>query len=430
MHTSRQLFRLTTALAVLSIGSSASLRAQNAQAFVHGQWFDGSTFQAGDRYVVNGVFVTRKPAKIDKTTDLAGAFVVPPFGEAHTHNVESTRFDAVLKMHLSAGVFYVKNPNSLKRFSTPLVGRINIPTSIDVIFSNGGLTGSGGHPIAIAQRQISRGAWNAADGDGGFYWIIDSLADLKAKWPRILADQPDFIKTYLLYSEEYESRRADSSAHDWRGLNPALLPEIVKRAHAANKRVTTHVETAQDFRNAVAAGVDEINHLPGFRPDRVDPRAYENIARYQLTVADAERAARAHITVVTTVGGVVELMGKIPANSAEAPLVAKTMGMLRTNLQRLQKAGVRIAIGSDEYSRSADFEAAQLVALGAVDNRTLLKWWTENTAAAIFPNRKIGKLATGYEASFLVLRGNPIADFANTRQILSRVKQGETLPPP
>jgi predicted amidohydrolase YtcJ len=53
--------------------------------------------------------------------------------------------------------------------------------------------------------------------------------------------------------------------------------------------------------------------------------------------------------------------------------------------------------------------------------------WSETTAATIFPNRKIGRLKDGFEASFLVLGGNPVEDFLNTSRIEMRVKQGEIL---
>jgi imidazolonepropionase-like amidohydrolase len=45
--------------------------------------------------------------------------------------------------------------------------------------------------------------------------------------------------------------------------------------------------------------------------------------------------------------------------------------------------------------------------------------------------RRIGKLAPGYEASFLVLDGNPLVDFANVQRIRLRFKQGTVilLPP-
>jgi imidazolonepropionase-like amidohydrolase len=48
----------------------------------------------------------------------------------------------------------------------------------------------------------------------------------------------------------------------------------------------------------------------------------------------------------------------------------------------------------------------------------------ENTAATIFPGRKIGRLEDGYEASFLVLDGDPLADFGNTGRIAMRFKEG------
>ena len=47
----------------------------------------------------------------------------------------------------------------------------------------------------------------------------------------------------------------------------------------------------------MAAGVDEINHLPGFRPDENVP-----IDRYRITDEDARAAAAAGIVVVTTGG--------------------------------------------------------------------------------------------------------------------------------
>ena len=55
--------------------------------------------------------------------------------------------------------------------------------------------------------------------------------------------------------------------------------------------------------------------------------------------------------------------------------------------------------------------------------------WCAATPRAIFPARSIGALRPGYEASFLVLAGNPLIDFTNTQRILLRVKQGHVLGP-
>jgi len=60
---------------------------------------------------------------------------------------------------------------------------------------------------------------------------------------------------------------------------------------------------------------------------------------------------------------------------------------------------------------------------------TLLKLWTETTAKTIFPQRKIGAIREGYEASFLALEGNPLGDWQNVRKIKLRFKQGVLLEP-
>ena len=92
--------------------------------------------------------------------------------------------------------------------------------------------------------------------------------------------------------------------------------------------------------------------------------------------------------------------------------------------------GVRLAIGSDNVSDSSVKEMEYLRGLGVFDNLTLLKMWTETTAQAIFPQRKIGALSEGYEASFLALEGNPIEDLQNARKIKLRLKQGFLLDVP
>ena len=413
-------------LVTLSVQAQLPAAAGHNYEFANGNWFDGQKFVRATFYSVAGKLSSKRPSRIDRVFDLSGKYVVPPFGEAHNHNLDwssDERFARLNKMYLDAGIFYVKNPNSLLRSKEPTSARINLPNSVDGILSNGGLTGSGGHPIEIVTPQ--RG-FKPDDGEGGFYYVIDNAADLERKWPAIKAGKPDFIKTYLLYSEEYAKRKHDKAYDGWKGLDPAVLPEIVRKAHRDGLRVSTHVETAVDFHNAVAAGVDEINHLPGFRPDRNDPANYAHLAQYQISEADAKLAGNRRVVVVTTVGETVEQMfnEKLPERDRLA-----VRAMLAQNLQLLQKHNVSIAIGSDSFRQTALPEALSLAKLQAFDNLTLLKMWCENTAAAIFPKRKIGHLKDGYDANFLVLTGNPLADFANVKTIELRIKQGEPLQP-
>jgi hypothetical protein len=328
-------------------------------------------------------------------------------------------------MYLEAGIFYVKNPNNLPRARAPLLSKINIPTSIDVVFANGGLTASGGHPLGVVRRNLERGGMTQADAEGAFYFTIDNMADLNRKWEKIQAGRPDFIKTYLQYSEEYAKRKDDESYIDWRGLDPSLLPAIVRRAHRAGLRVSTHVETAIDFHNALIAGVDEINHMPGFRPEKDDWTKFRDSSRYRISETDARLAARKRVVVVTTLVSAIEVA--LGDREGERQLADAVRKLLVHNLLTLKKHGVRIAIGSDSYRQTSLVEALNLYKLKVFDNLTLLKMWCETTVATIFPRRKIGHLKEGYEASFLVLNADPLQDFANTQKIEMRIKQGVIL---
>ncbi|MDQ3281441.1 MAG: amidohydrolase family protein [Acidobacteriota bacterium] len=391
--------------------------------YVNGRWYDGKGFRARTMCASNGIF-TKKRVRGAREVDLAGAYVIPPFAEAHNHNVEGggERLEATIRGYLDKGVFYVKNPNNLPR-TTPR-DLVNKPTSIDATFAMGGLTGTDGHPVELVKRNVDRGAWTMADGDGGFYFAVDSLADLDRKWPQLLVAKPDFVKTYLVYSEEYRERKNDPSKSGWKGLDPEVLPEIARRAHAAGLRVSTHVETATDFHNAVMAGVDEINHLPGFRLEKYELSMYDH-GRFHISDADAKLAAKRGITVVTTSGALIQMASD--ASKGDDVLRAVMRQTIIDNLQTLRRAGVKLAIGSDDYRNGVVPEVNALRTLGIFSNRELLDLWTRDTARAIFPNRKIGRLASGYEASFLALAGDPIADFANTQRIKLRVKQGVEL---
>jgi hypothetical protein len=424
--------KMRTVVLVMALLSAlpASLPGQQAPggrvvAFTGGRWFTGAGFEAKTAYVVNGVLEFAQPARVDSTVDLGGGYVIPPFGEAHNHNLEhSPAADRILAHYLRDGVFYVKNPNVLPRTRQGLAGRVNVPTGVDAVFANGGLTAEGGFPIPFVRHNIQRGVWTQADGEGGFYHTVDSAEELPAVWDRVMAGRPDFIKTYLLYSDEHARRRDDPQFNGWKGLDPALLAEIVRRAHQAGLRVTTFVETAADFHNALAAGADEISHFPGFRGD---PEVQlPNPALFEISEADAQLAARQGTVVVTAIGGVREID---PAGRDS--LLRREFDRLHgRNLRLLRQHGVRVAVGSDEYGDTSADEVEYLRGLGVLDNLALLKLWAESTPQAIFPGRRVGCLQQGCEASFLVLGGDPVADFGHVRDIRLRVKQGHLLPAP
>ena len=78
-------------------------------------------------------------------------------------------------------------------------------------FANAGITATGGHPVKLYEVYLAKKKTPGPNGnfDNLAYYIIDNKEDLDRKWPMIMADHPDFIKTHLLYTEEFEKRRHD-----------------------------------------------------------------------------------------------------------------------------------------------------------------------------------------------------------------------------
>ena len=399
---------------LLALGAAATLRAQTpappSVEYRGGRWFDGTRFVPRTFYVVDGILRSRRPARVDSVVDLAGGYVVPPFGDAHQH-VYGFTVQAQLRDYLRDGIFYVKDQSNAPIGRRPIDPLLNRPTSFDYISANQGWTSTGGHPVEVVLRAAPAGT---PMGDmirsrmtPDFVMQVETPADVERLWPQFLAGEPrpDFVKIFLFHSEDHARRRADPRFAGNRGMDPALAPVIVRLAHQAGLQVSAHVFTRADFRTAVEAGVDQIAHLPGGRGEA---------APFLLTEEDARRARQRRVTVITTV-----------TQHGDRALTDQLMAsQYAHNIRLLRRHRVPLLLGSDTFGATAANEAAALQRSGLFTNLELLRMWSETTPRAIFPNRRIGRLRDGHEASFLVLEGDPLADFANTGRIVRRVKQG------
>src|SRR5438045_6715631 len=119
---------------------------------------------------------------------------------------------------------------------------------------------------------------------------------------------------------------------------------IVAKAHASNLRVSTHIESAADFHTALLAGVDEINHMPGFRyRDDVKPH---QLSEFEITDSDAKRAAKQGTVVVTTLGGT----AKVDPHGKDAELRERWDELNRQNLRLRKRQHVKLAHRPDPHT--------------------------------------------------------------------------------
>jgi imidazolonepropionase-like amidohydrolase len=385
-------------------------------AYVNGFVFDGERFQPGAIVEEGGRILSAAPSTAAERIDLAGGYVVPPFCEAHNHNLgvaDENENVATINAYLRQGIFYVGLLSNVPTISNRVRGTYNIPTSVDVLFGNGGLTATGGHPIRLRELLLERGNYPGFTREtlaDEAYFVIDTEADLDRRWPIIMGFEPDLIKIFLLYSEEFERRRDDEAFFGDKGLDPALVPRLVERAHAEGLRVFAHVESRHDFHVALTSGVDVVAHLPGnSQPTRIDP-------------ADARLAAERGVAVMTTT-----ILIERPSRRRDPALYNALRQEQIANLRILREAGVTLAAGSDEYRETSSAEIAHLRALGVFTAAELLRMWSTDCAQTLFPRRQVGELAAGYEASFLVLGRDPLESFDATAEIRMRVKQGVAL---
>ena len=414
-------------LLIVCISIKLALAAQvKSIHFVNGQWFNGKEFIAADFYSVNGFLTKNAPSSVDTVVDLKQQFIIPPFGEAHNHSPETDQdLDVFIERYLADGIYYIKNPNSIPFATNKIKSKINHPRSVDVIYANGGLTARGGHPTVLYNYMLGTTykkalpGWTTKSFEGEAYYLINSKEELEKKWPFILAQKPGFIKFYLIFSEEYEQRKDDTAFNGKKGIDPKLAKLITKKAHAAGLKVSAHAETPSDLKVALAAGVDEINHLPGYQ---VRWRDGYTEKYYKLTAKIARTMKRKGVHVDPTYS---LLQTEIkPMSNQQREVQVKVQ---KENLQLLKKYRVPVTVGCDSYNLTAQTEIEYLRKLNIYNNLELLKMWCEVTPAAIFPNRKIAKLQEGYEASFLILKKNPLEDFQNAYNIFLRVKQGVIL---
>lgn len=409
------IFVLTTAIA---FGQKAlNIELQN------GYYFSGEKFNWKEKfYIADGYFTNRAPSRIDTVIDLKSQYVVPPFGEAHTHML-SSEFEAAqtVKRYLREGIFYAQVLGSNTQEGQKLRQQFNKPNTVDVAYAYGGLTSTHGHPFLVFEP-LAMGFFSREDiienkeaisksrrMENKSYWFFDNLEDVDKKWPAYIETNPDVVKIFLLNTERYEELKR-SGKLGGRGLHPTVAKEIVRRSHASGKRVYAHVESIHDFRQALTIGVDGLAHIPN----------YSFKCRFdscQLQKSDFKLMKKS-VAITPTLA--------VSEQFVDSTALAKLQTEQRRILKLLYESKCNLLVGSDIYGKTALTEIQYWQKLNVFDNATLLKLWCE-TGMSIFPNRRIGRLQSGYEGSLLVVASNPIQDFNQITQISLRIKQGSVI---
>jgi len=420
---------------LISIISCRQETSTDSIKYAGGYLFNGDKFIKKDFFIKNGKFSfdsTNK--KTNKTINLDGKYVIPPFGDAHTHNFDNIeQFDSIYQAYINEGTFYVQVLTNHYSRHEKIKDSLNKPGKIDVSFAHGGITSTGGHPHAIYETSNLGMGWremldpknkekirNSREVATDAYYLMDNVEDVHSKWDEIISKKPSILKIYLSNLKN-RSTEIESGNIGTYGLSKQVAKVIIEKAIKSKIKVYAHIETVDDFIWALDNGVTHFAHMPGYGGGY----GKNNLNDFVIPDSILLKASEKNVLITPTVS-----FAKYYAQSwngkemaVDSTLLMEKQDFLRKELIRFQKAGINLAFGADQNGSTLMEEIDDLVALNAFSNSYLLSIIT-GSPKHIFPNRKIGQIKEDYEASFLVLNENPIEDIDNIKSIYLRVKNG------
>jgi len=195
------------------------------------------------------------------------------------------------------------------------------------------------------------------------------------------------------------------------------LRAIVEEAHGHGLPVTAHAHSARSVADAVAAGVDGIEHATFMSAHGVD--APEAVIR---------AIVRQRIAVGCTVGRDPAQVGTV------MPQIASRMAALIETRRRLYESGAMLVAGSDAGVSPAKphdvlpFAPGDLATAG-MSPAEILWAMTSRAAQTCGLGHRKGRIAPGFDADILAIDGNPLDDLAAIRRLRAVYADGQAVLP-
>jgi imidazolonepropionase-like amidohydrolase len=267
-------------------------------------------------------------------------------------------------------------------------------------------------PDAARFRTAGRGITAPEPGRSDIpYWITTEAEGRKAVQEQA-AHKVDIIKIWV-----------DDRDGKYKKLTPALYGAVIDEAHKNGLRVTAHLFTLEDGKGLLRAGLDAFAH--GVRDRDIDDEFVALIKARPDIILVPNLPDRGVATDLSWLSGAVpsDELTKLQAAAVDRPDAQKAFGIQARNLARLNKEGVKIALGSDGNTPwGPHLEMADMVAAGMTPAQVIVA--ATRNGAELLAMKDTGTVASGKSADFIVLDANPLEDITNTRRITAVYLRG------
>ncbi|MDE0303814.1 MAG: amidohydrolase family protein [Albidovulum sp.] len=224
------------------------------------------------------------------------------------------------------------------------------------------------------------------------------------------------------------------------GMTPESFPEkvafsqdvfcrVADAARANDVASAAHVLAAESVRRAAVARFDSLEHCAFFRrvssgrlERRYDPEIACIVAESGVSImANLSTATRSHETLVQE---------GIEGNLESRHALHQHEVMLE-NFGKLVDLGIPIVCGTDAGVRDTPFEDTgvelELMARSGMSNIAVIRSASLNAARVLKLQGRVGRIAEGHSADFVVLKNSPLADISSYRDPLYVYSQGHRI---
>lgn len=191
------------------------------------------------------------------------------------------------------------------------------------------------------------------------------------------------------------------------------LAAIVATARDYGFKVAAHAHGAEGMKRALRAGVDSIEH--GSYMDEEAIRLFRRTGAWYVPTISAGRFVAEKARLPDYYAPIVR-----PKAAAIGPLIQGTF-------ERAHRAGVKIAFGTDAGVFPHGENAKEFIYMveGGMSPLAAIRSATVNAAEVLGQGERLGRIAPGYLADVIAVRGDPLQDVAELLDVRFVMRDGQ-----